>query len=150
MLQSNYAEGKAIAPTPAGAGVVCAYRAEIALKAADLTLGRIIEMGPLPDSCDLVDAILDADQLDADEGAITLDVGIMSGEAGGIDDTRTCGNELFGGSNVAQDGGVVRAGAASAFRLARRAIDRGIGVKVTAAPAAARDGTIGLTIFYRG
>lgn len=150
MLQTDHAKGTLLAPTPDAAGELCSYRATITLTTAQETLGQIIEMGPLPAGCDLVDAILDADDLDSGVAAITLDVGVMSGTAGVSDGARTCGAEVFSASTVAQAGGVVRPTLASAFRIARSDTDRGIGVKLAAAPGTAAAGTIGLTLIYRG
>ena len=154
MLQTNYATGVEVAPTPCGAGEVTSYRAQIALATGDETLNQIIEMGPLPAGCVLVDAILDSDDLDTGSAAITLDVGIMNGDAGAPLDAdgnaRTCGIEIFSASTVAQAGGVARPTLATAFRIARSEVDRGICVKLHAAPATAQAGTIGLTLIYRG
>ncbi|HRO00343.1 MAG TPA: hypothetical protein PLX43_02375 [Nitrobacter sp.] len=150
MLQTDYAKGGIIAPTPDNAGEVVSYRAEIDLATSDLTLNNIIEMGPLPGDCDLVDVILDTDDLDSGTAAITLDVGIMSGDFGVSSGSRTCGAEIFSASTVAQAGGVVRPTLATAFRIARSHVDRGIGVKIKAAPDTPQAGTLGLTVIYRG
>lgn len=151
MLQTDYAKGGIIAPTPDNAGEVVSYRAEIDLATTDLTLNNIIEMGPLPGDCDLVDVILDADDLDSNGApAITLDVGIMSGDFGVSAGARTCGAELLSAVTTAQAGGVVRPTLKTAFRIARSHVDRGIGVKIGAAPATAQAGTLGLTVIYRG
>jgi len=151
MLQSDLAKGKAVAPTPGGAGTVCAARAEITLVAADLTANKLIEMAILPAGCDFVDAILDADDLDTGAApAVTLDAGILTGTAGVADDARVCGSEIFTASNVAQAGGVARPTAKTASRIARSDTDRGIGLKIATAPATAQGGKLGLTILYRG
>lgn len=151
MLQTEIAKGSVTAVAPANAGELVSTRAEFTFTAGQLTLNQIVEMAPLPAGCDLVDAILDSDDLD-DDGtpAITLDVGIMSGDAGVDANDRTCGDEIFDGSTVAQAGGVVRPTAAKAFRIARSNVDRGIGLKVATAPDSAVAGKVGLTIIYRG
>lgn len=151
MKQTQYAQGVRIAPTPGGAGETVSYRAEISLATADETLAQIIEMGPLPAGCELVDAILDSDDLDTGaEPAVTIDVGVMSGDFGVVDGARTCGAEIISAATVGQAGGVVRPTLATAFRIARSDVDRGIGVKLHAAPATAGAGKIGLTLIYRG
>lgn len=151
MLQTDYATGSKIAPTPDDAGDMCSYRAEYAFLAADLTLGAILELGPLPAGCDLVDVILDSDDLDAGATpAVTLDVGVLSGTAGDNNAARTMDAVIFSASTVAQAGGVVRPTLASAFRIARSDTDTGIGLKVKAAPATAAAGTVGVTLIYRG
>lgn len=150
MLQTQYASGQTVAPTPECSGEVVSYRATIDLATGDLTLNNIIEMGPLPAGCVLVDAILDSDDLDTGSAAITLDVGIMSGDFGVVDAGRTCGAEIFAASTAAQAGGVARPTLATAFRIARSDTDRGIGIKVKVIPATAAAGTVGLTVIYRG
>lgn len=153
MKQTEYAKGVRIAPTPDGADDTTSYRAAIQLAAGDLTLNNIIEMGPLPAGTELVDAILDSDDLDTGAG-ITLDVGVMNGNVGDLLDAsgnpRTCDASIISASTVSQAGGVVRPTLPSAFRIARSDVDRSIGIKVHAAPAAAQGGWIGLTLIYRG
>lgn len=150
MIQTEFASGVQIAPTPCDTGMV-SYRASIALTTAELTLNNIIEMGPLPADCQLVDAILDTDDLDSNGApTITLDVGIMSGTFGVVDGTRTCDASIMSAVTTAQTGGVVRPTLASAFRIARSSSDVGIGVKIHAAPGTAVAGTLGLTVIYRG
>jgi hypothetical protein len=155
MLQADHAAGKIAPPTPDMGGDVVAYRSTIALGTADLTLNNIIEMGPIPAGCLLVDVILDSDDLDSGGSpAITLDVGIMSGTYGNLLDdagnARTCDATIIAASTVAQAGGVARPTLASAFRTARVATDTSIGVKIHAAPGTAVAGTIGLTVLIRG
>lgn len=154
MLQTEYAKGVEVAPTPGGAGEVVSYRATIDLATGDLTLNNIIEMGPLPAGCVLVDAILDTDDLDSGTPAITLDVGIMNGDFGALTDAdgnaRTCGAEILSAVTTAQAGGVVRPTLKTAYRIDRSDVDRGIGLKIKAAPGTAAAGTVGLTVIYRG
>ncbi|MBI1202614.1 MAG: hypothetical protein GC182_08905 [Rhodopseudomonas sp.] len=153
MLQTDVAKGKIIAPTPDEAGDLASIRAEISLATGDLTLNKIIEMLPLPANCTGVDFIFDTDDLDSDGApTITIDIGVMSGEYGDPDpdDARTCGAEIFSAATTAQAGGVARPTLVTAFRIAPTDADRGIGVKIHAAPAAAQAGKIGLTATYRG
>lgn len=152
LLHSKYTQGPLRVPTPDEGGEVYAIRYEydVPTTVAD---GDILELGVLPESCRVVDAILDADDLD--EGsvpAIELDVGLMSGNVGeeldAAGNARTCGAELFDNATIAQGGGVVRASLASAFRIAPVAYDRSIGVKFVANAATAAAGKIGLTVLY--
>lgn len=148
MKQSEHAKGRIPVATANQAGVLACAVFEYNLKAA-LAANEVIEMGALPANATLVDAILDTDDLDTHATAptITLDVGLLSGTAGEDDDARTCGNEVFAASTVAQAGGAVRV--TKQLRVAQTAADRGIGVKVAAAPAAgATTGKIRLTVFY--
>jgi hypothetical protein len=151
MLQTTTATGKLLAATPDRAGDVVAHRAEIVLTAGQLTLNQIIEMLPLPAGCRVVDAILDSDDLDSNgTPLVTVDVGFMSGDFGVSDAARTIGAEFFSASTVAQAGGVARPTLKTAFRTERSDADRGVGIKISAIPATAAGGTIGLTLLYRG
>lgn len=155
MLQTDYATGSQIAPTPECSGETVSYRATIDLATGDLTLNNIIEMGPLPAGCEFVDAILDTDDLDSNGApAVTLDVGIMNGDFGALLDddgnARTCGAEILSAVTTGQAGGVVRPTLKTAFRIARSDVDRSIGLKISAASATAQAGTVGLTVIYRG
>jgi hypothetical protein len=150
MLQSDTAKGLTPQANPCNAGEMVAHRAVFAITAAQLTLNQIIEMAALPADNTLIDVILDTTDLDTGTAAITLDVGIMSGTYGVSDGTRTCGAEIFSAVTTAQAGGVARPTLASAFGIARSHEDRGIGIKIKAAPDTAAAGTIGLTLIYAG
>lgn len=109
--------------------------------------GNIIDLGILPSNHALADCIFDADALGT---SLTFDVGIMSGTPGDIVSARTCGAELFAASNIAVAGTVVaRPTLKSAFRIAKVAYDRSIGLKVVAGTSAAYlAGQLGLTCYY--
>lgn len=101
-----------------------------------LAVGDIIELGVLPATNAISDAILVCDDLDTGGSpALAFDVGIMSGEVGDKDSVRTCGAEIFAASNVGQAGGVARTTLASAFTIAATDKDRSVGVKITTAAA---------------
>jgi hypothetical protein len=74
---------------------------------AGLALNDVIEMGCLPGYCLPVDVKVFAEDADSNgTPTITLDAGIITGTYGKVDNTRTCGNEFFAASNVAQAGGL--------------------------------------------
>jgi hypothetical protein len=151
-IQTNWAKGILQAPNPCGADDVCAVRYSVDLTTAQLVLNRIIELGPLPAGCVPVHMILDSDDLDTDGSpAVTLDVGLMSGDAGDPDSggSRTCGAEFFSASTLGQAGGVAEPSLKGAYRITKSEVDRGIGLKISAAPDAAQAGTVGLTVLYR-
>ena len=155
LIQTEFATGQTVAPTPAYAGEEVSYRATYAFATGDLTLDQIVEFGPLPAGCTLVDAILDTDSLDSDGSpTVTIDVGVMDGDFGALldnsGDARTCGATIFSAVTTAQAGGVARPTLATAFRIAPVDTDTGIGVKIHAAPTTAAAGTLGLTLIYRG
>lgn len=149
LIQSDFAQGIRMTPVPDCAGDVTACRFDITLTKA-LAAGDIVELGVLPGNAVPVDAILEADKLDTGAApAIALDVGIMSGPVGKNDPARTCGNELFVGSNVGQAGGVSRMTAATGFRIPKAEDHRSIGVKVATAPQTGAAGkTLALIVFY--
>ena len=146
--RSDHAKGIEPTPYPDCAGQLVAVRTTFSFPAA-IAAGDIVEMAVLPPNCRIVDAILDSDDLDSDgTPAITLDVGVMSGEAGKDDSARTCGAELFDDSTVAQAGGLARPTLKTAVRIAPTNEQRGIGIKVATVADVGVVGTVGLTLFY--
>ncbi|MBU9386635.1 hypothetical protein [Burkholderia multivorans] len=151
ILQSSWATGQRTTPVGDCAADVVAQLFEFALPAAALAADDIIELGVLPANNSPTDATLIVDKLDSGGTAtIAFDVGVMSGQVGDKVSARTCGAELFGGSNVGQAGGTVRASLASAFTLAPSDVDRSIGVRIKAAAAAQVAGAkVRLLLTYR-
>lgn len=147
LIQSDHARGRLQTPVPAEYGVAVTARFAINLTAAP-SAGDIIEIGGLPAHATIVDAILDADALDTGTPALALSVGIMSGAYQAVDDTRTCGTELFDGSTTAQAGGISRMTKQTGFRIEKVAEDRGIGVEVDAAAGTFAPGTLRLLVTY--
>jgi hypothetical protein len=150
-LQTKWAKGIVNAPAPRAAEV-CAVRYVHTLLTGQNVTGRIIEMGPLPAGCVVVDMILDADDLDTDGSpAVTIDVGLMSGSFGDPDPdgARTLGTEFFAASTVGQAGGLVRPTAKGAVRTTKSDVDRGIGIKIATQADVAQEGDIGDTVLYR-
>lgn len=148
LFHSEYARGSERVPAPQWAGDVVAIRFEATVPAT-AGAGDIIELGVVPASARVLDAVLDVDALDTHENkTIALDVGIMSGDVGSDDGDRTCGAELFDGVTTAQAGGVVRPTTVNAFRTSASGADRSIGVKIATAAATGAAGTVGLTVFF--
>ena len=118
---------------------------------AGIGAADVIEMVNLPAGYVPVDAILCAEDLDSGgTPAITLDLGLISGAAGVVDATRTCGSEAFAASTVGQAGGVARPTKAAFAMIAPTSADRGIGLKVAAAAATAVVGAkVRLTVIAR-
>ena len=100
---------------------------------ATLPQNDVIEMVILPAGYVPVDAILATDELDSGTPAITLDMGLISGDAGKADDARTCGSEAFAASTVGQAGGIARPTKKDFSHIAPTSADRGYGLKVAAA-----------------
>lgn len=141
---------------PDCAGDVVVNRYEIDLGGAVLT-GKtlaqddVIDVGIIPALSTVVDVIIDSDDLDTGGSpAITFDVGVLTGTPG-TTGTRTCGNQFFAASNVAQAGGVARMAKAAGFRVAPASTDTSVGVKITAAAATqTATGKIGISVFVKG
>lgn len=122
------------------------------LKGVTLQVGDIIDMGLIPALSKVVDVIIDSDDLDTG-GSPTLafDVGVITGTPGDSVGSRTCGQEFFAASNVAQAGGVVRMSKSTGFRVDRANADQSIGLKITAAAATLpTTGKLGLIVFVKG
>lgn len=148
MLHQSYAaRGTIPVPYPSNAGQVVAARYSFDVP-ANVALNDIVELAPIPAGCRVVDMIADCDDLDSNgAAAVVIDVGIMNGAWGANDAGRTCGNEFFSASNLAQAGGTARPTDKGAFRTGSADYDRSIGVKFTTAPATGQAGTIALTVF---
>lgn len=144
---SKYSDGQLSVKIPDSAGQVVQNYYEFDITGKNLALNDIIDIGVLPAYATVADVILVCDDLDTNVSpAMTLDVGIMSGEVG-TTGTRTCGEEFFSDSTIAQAGGVARMTNATGFRVAMTGADRSIGVKVTAAAATeAASGKIGVIV----
>jgi hypothetical protein len=103
---------------------------------AGLALNDVIEMGCLPGYCLPVDVKVFAEDADSNgTPTITLDAGIITGTYGKVDNTRTCGNEFFAASNVAQAGGLAPIAKKDAALIAVDNVEKGYGLKVAAGAA---------------
>lgn len=100
---------------------------------AAFAAGDIIEALVLPADHVIVDALIDADDLDGGT-ALVYDVGLMSGSVGLKDLNRSVGAQLFSGATTGQGAGIARATARTAFTQAPAPVDRSIGIKITTKP----------------
>lgn len=133
---------------PECAGEVTFNKFVVVLTAAQLVVNTIAEIGILPAGCTVVDAVLRSTDLDTDgTPAVTLDVGLMSGEVGVEDVARTVGQEIFAAATTAQAGGSTAMAETLKAGIAPTATNRAIGVKVATAPDAAATGTITLLVW---
>jgi hypothetical protein len=136
IYQSLWATGQRNTPYGDCAGDEVCELFTFSLTATALAVGDIIELGILPATHSVSDAILVCDDLDSNGApTIAFDVGLMSGDVGDNVSARTCGNELFAASTIGQAGGVARTTLASAFEIAGTDGDRSVGVKITTAAA---------------
>ena len=121
------------------AGEIKSVRGTYSITAA-LALNDVIEICTLPARHVIVDAILDADDLDTNGAPlITLSVG-----------TATTAALLISASTAGRAGGIARMDQVGGVRLVESDTDTTIRVTVAAGPATgATSGTIGVTLFYR-
>lgn len=146
IIQSDAAKGKLNVPYPgyAGQAVKVRYSMPVPTTVDD---GDILELAPIPPNCRVVDIVLDTDDLDSHgTPAMSIDVGIMSGEWGNPAQDRTCGDEFIAASTTPRTGGVVRPSTAGAYRTGKSDKARSIGVKIVAKAATAAAGSVGLTV----
>jgi hypothetical protein len=98
---------------------------------AGLAVNDVIEMGGLPGYALPVDVKVYAEDADSNgTPTIALDGGLISGTYGKVDNARTCGNEFFAASNVAQAGGLAAVAKKDAALLSVDNVERGYGLKV--------------------
>lgn len=145
LKQSAHARGVITTPVAAGCEVVVC-RASFTLT-ADLAVGDIIEMMPLPAGHVPLDIVVDNDAL----GAGTVSVGLLNAGKTDLDTTASGGAAWITGGAVTSANGL-RADAAGLRAMTRCAADqasnRPIGVKIVT-DTSATSGTIGLTLYYR-
>lgn len=136
LFQSATAKGQETPPSVYQAGVVAKAIFIHTFTAAFTAASDKLEIGLLPAGIQIVGANVFGDSL----GAITADVGLMSGAAGSTDAARTVGTELFNDQSVA-DGTVGEAGIETCLAIAPGTSHRGIGVTLSgnvAAPLAGK------------
>lgn len=141
-------------PDCAGDVVVNRYEIDLTkapLKGVTLAEGDIIDLGLIPALTEVVDVVIDSDDLDTNASpTLTFNVGVMTGTSG-VNTGRTCGEEFFSDSTVAQTGGVARMAKQGGFRVARANTDVSIGLEITAAAATeAATGKLGVSVFVKG
>lgn len=136
--------GQAPAVFPAGAEVV-AQRDEVALVANDLDANDAGGVSILPAGCELVGITYDSDDLDTNgTPTIAAQVGVMNAA-----DTDLA-TVLASAITASQTGTAVYLVTPQIMRLGKANVDRVIGVKFTAGSATKANGSVGLTLHYRG
>lgn len=140
--QSLWALGRKQAPVSREARGVVVERFTFTVD-EDLAQNDIIELAVLPAYHFPVDAVLVTGAMGA---SVTFDIGLMSGAVGDPSGSRTCGDELFDGLDVAS-AKVSRPTAAAAFAVQPANQDRSIGVKANAGVTASGQ-TVTLILTY--
>lgn len=143
--QSLWALFKQTAARCLSSGDVCKqefyYDASAGLLAAD-----IVDLGVLPAMAKITDAYLYAD---VSIGTTNATVGIMSGDLGSTDGSRTLGSEIFSAAAITNaHTAIVRMTNPAAPKLAAGSVDRSIGLQVSADVAAGAGKIIRLVVFY--
>lgn len=138
-----------VQPTAYGdcAGDVIVNQFYIDITAAQIAAGAMFDIGILPAYHTVVDMVLVPDALDSGVDAITLDVGMLTGDVGDATSDRTMGAEFFSGSTAAQAGTATRMTLATGFKVIATEADRSIGVKIVVDAATAVAGRIRLLTF---
>lgn len=145
IVQSLWAKFKKTAARPLTSGAVTKqefyFDASAGLLAAD-----IVDLGVLPANAKIHDAYIYAD---ASIGTVNATVGIMSGDLGSTDSSRTLGTEIFNASAITNaHTALVRLTSPAAQKLAVGATDRSIGLQVSADVAAGAGKIIRLVLAY--
>lgn len=97
IIQSEIAKGTIAVPQAFTSGAVVAHLATIELPAGvDVASGDIVELSVLPANHRVVDAVVIADGFTTE----TADIGLMSGDVGSTDDTRTSDDSIFAAADL--------------------------------------------------
>ena len=143
IIHSKHAAGliATARPQTAGAVHVAKFRHSFALA---LAAGAILELGVLPNYCDIVDYSLVPQ---GNFAGVTFSAGLMSGELGADDDARVVGNELFAaGSALTQ---YLAGTKPEAFDITSTPLSRGIGLQFSGQVAADPAKKLLLILRYR-
>jgi hypothetical protein len=143
--QSLWALFKKTAARPVTSGAVTKqefyYDASAGLLAAD-----IVDLGVLPANAKILDAYIYAD---ASIGTVNATVGVMSGDLGSTDSSRTLGTEIFNASAITNaHTAIVRMTNPAAPKLAGGTTDRSIGLQVSADVAAGSNKIVRVVVLY--
>lgn len=130
------------------AGDVVVNNYFIDVRANQIVLNEVFDIGILPANHTVVDMVLAPDDLDTNASpTLALDVGLMSGTIGDETGVRTTGSEFFAADQSARTGTVSRMSRRQGFTVKPAQADRSIGVKVQAAAATPAAGRIRLMVF---
>lgn len=134
LKQSDYATGRRATLTSVRAGVPAVQELTMTVKAGQtFAAADIFELCQLPAFHDLLGVKLTSDALG---GAITLKMGLLTGEAGFADNTRTLGSEIVAAQSVVAANTSAEIASPGAIRLKAAEYHRGIGVQFSADVAA--------------
>ncbi len=121
-------------PEPLGAAAPVTLAFEYITKASEpLATGSIIEIGGIPANCVVSDAFIAFEDIDGGTAA-SVDIGLLSGTYGRVDDTRTEGTQFAAANTTAPRSGGLVPVTAAVLLLEPSTSDRGIGIKFVAGP----------------
>jgi hypothetical protein len=154
-IQSKYASGKLPMPIPV-AQEVLAVHVTLALTAAQVAAGNVLDMLILPADCVPVGYNITSTDLDSNGApTIALDLGILNDAETAIStDAADGGDEWLDGSTLAQAGGLaLHTASKSTFDVVKAVQvaeeDRHVAIVIATGPATAQAGTVGLELLYR-
>lgn len=131
LKQSPWALGSNQSKRPQTSGALHVQRFiyDLSVAANAAAINDIIEIGELPPFCRIIDAKV---YTNGTFTGVTADVGIMSGEYGDNDPTRTVGAELYTAVDLTVMTRLVKS---DSLKIAPTESSRGIGVKILGAAA---------------
>ena len=141
LIQSHSVKHKS-PPNPQAAGIV-----GVAIFKHDFTTtftaaDDLLEIGILPAYAQIISAT----EISLGLGAITADIGLMDGQAGQNDETRTAGVELFDDQSV--NNTEVAAAVSKCLAVAPASVHRGIGVALSGNVAAGANKSLTLVVSF--
>jgi len=142
LFQSDTVMRRKSPPTPQAAGITAKAVFKYDFTQAFTAASDLLEIGVLPATAQL----MGAEVIGVGLGAITADIGLMDGEAGSRDETRTAGVELFDDQSV--NNATASTATADCLAIAPEGIHRGIGVALSGNVAAGASKTLWLVIEY--
>lgn len=121
-------------PEPLGGVSPVTLAFEYITKASEpLTTGNLIEIAGIPANCVVADAFFVFEDIDGATAA-SVDIGLLSGNYGRLDDTRTVGTQFAAANTAAPRSGGLITVTAAALLLEPSSADRGIGIRFVAGP----------------
>lgn len=85
-------------PSPLDAAALLPIVAEVVVPVGGFAIGDVVEMGPIPNNCVIVDLIV---HNSVGTASATAAFGLLSGVYGSNDGARTCGNEFIAAYSIA-------------------------------------------------
>lgn len=143
LFQSNAANGRETAPGAFQAGIVTKAIFSYTFSTAYATATDKIEIGLIPANTQVLGLQVFGDNM----GAVTADVGIMSGTPGAVDNARTVGTEFLNDQSVA-DGTIGAATIEACLAVARSDSHRGLGVTISGNITAASNKKVTVVLEY--